>query len=85
MAPYKALYDKMCRSPIRWFELCEPSLFCPDLVYKTSEKVHIIKSRLQAAYSRHKFYADHRRRDLEFEEGDRVYLKISQYNGWLDL
>ena len=41
------------------------------------EKVHIIRNRLQTTYSRQKSYADHRRRDLEFEEGDKVYLKIS--------
>ena len=29
------------------------------------------------AYSRQKSYADHRRRDLQFEGGDKVYLKIS--------
>ena len=28
-------------------------------------------------YSRQKSYVDHRRRDLEFERGDKVYLKIS--------
>ena len=28
-------------------------------------------------YSLQKSYADHRRRDWEFEEGDKVYLKIS--------
>ncbi|TMX04172.1 hypothetical protein EJD97_011225 [Solanum chilense] len=33
------------------------------------------------AYSRQKSYANHRRRDLEFEEGDKVYLKISPIKG----
>ncbi|RVW58912.1 Transposon Ty3-I Gag-Pol polyprotein [Vitis vinifera] len=32
---------------------------------------------LKAAQSRHKSYADHRRRDLEFEVGDHVFLKVS--------
>ena len=36
---------------------------------------------MQTAYSRQKFYADHRTRDLEFEEGDKVYLKISPMKG----
>ena len=48
----------------------------PRLIYKTFLKVLIIRNRLQMAYSRQKSYADHRRRDLEFEEGDKVYLKI---------
>ncbi|RVW61807.1 Transposon Tf2-8 polyprotein [Vitis vinifera] len=32
---------------------------------------------LKAAQSRHKSYADQRRRDLEFEVGDHVFLKVS--------
>ena len=35
------------------------------------------------AYSGQKSYADNRRRDLEFEEGDKVYLKISPRIGVL--
>ena len=31
--------------------------------------------------SRQKPYADHRIKDLEFEEGDKVYLKISPMKG----
>ena len=33
------------------------------------------------AYSREKSYADHKRRDLEFEEGDKLYLEISKMKG----
>ena len=32
---------------------------------------------MKTAYSREKSYADNRRRDLEFEIGDQVFLKIS--------
>ena len=59
----------------------EPSLFSPDLIYKTLEKVHIIRIWLQLAFRRKKSYADHKRRTLEFEEGDKVYLKISPMKG----
>ena len=31
---------------------------------------------MQIAYNRQKSYVNHRRRDLEFEEGDKVHLKI---------
>ena len=81
MAPYEALYGRRCRSPTRWFEVGEPSLLGPELIYKTLEKVHIIRKWLQAAYSRQKAYADHGKRDLEFEECDEVYLKISTTKG----
>ena len=79
MAPYEALYGRRCRrrSPIGWFKVGEPSLLGLDFDYKILEKVHIIRNRLQMAYHRQKSYDNHRRRDLEFEEGDKVYLKIS--------
>ena len=77
MAPYEALYGRRCRSLIGWFEVGKPSLLYRYFVYKTLEKVHIIRNRFQTAYSQQKSYADHRRRDLEFQEGEKVYLKIS--------
>ena len=47
------------------------------LVQLTVEKIALIKEILKAAQSRHKSYADNRRRDLEFEVGDHVFLKVS--------
>ena len=81
MAPYEALYGKRCRSPIGWFDVGESPIFRPNLIYRTLEKVYIIRIRLETAYSRQKSYADHRRRDLEFEEGDKVYLKFLPMKG----
>ncbi|GKV02736.1 hypothetical protein SLEP1_g15133 [Rubroshorea leprosula] len=43
----------------------------------------LIKERLRAAQSRQKSYADRRRRDLEFEVGDHVFLKVSPTRGVL--
>ena len=41
------------------------------------EKICLIKERLKTAQSRKKSYADVRRRDLELDVNDWVYLKIS--------
>ena len=71
----------MCSSTIVSFEVGEPSLHRPDLIFKTLEEVHIIRNQLQTTYSRQKSCVDHRSRDLEFEEGDKVYLKISPMTG----
>ena len=81
MDHYKDLYGRRCRYHIGWFEVGEPSILGPELIYKTLEKVHIIRNRLQTAYSWQKSYANHRIRYLEFEEGDMVYLKISPMKG----
>ena len=76
MAPYEAFCGRRCRSLIEKFEVGESSLLGPGFIYKTFEKVHIIKNLLQNAYSRQNSYVNHRRRDFEFEEGDKVYLKM---------
>ena len=76
MGPYEALYAGRCTSPIGWFEVGESSIRYPNFIYKTLKKVHIINNRLQTTYSQQKSYADNRRMDLQFEEGDKVCLKI---------
>ncbi|RVW89664.1 Transposon Ty3-G Gag-Pol polyprotein [Vitis vinifera] len=77
MAPFEALYGRRCRSPICWDDVGEKKLLGPELVQLTVEKVSLIKERLKAAQSRQKSYVDNRRRDLEFEVGDHVFLKVS--------
>jgi hypothetical protein len=43
--------------------------------------VHRIQENLKAARSRQESYANRRRRPLEFEVGDHVYLKVSPMKG----
>ena len=50
-----------------------------DLVKETKEKVRIIQQRLKAASDRQKSYADLKRKDIEYEVGDKVYLKVSPW------
>ena len=76
MAPYEALYGRLCKSPLYWTEVGERSITGPDLIKDTSEKVSLIRQRLLTAQSRNKSYADVRRRPLEFEVGDHVLLKV---------
>ena len=76
MAPYEALYGRPCRSPLCWTEVGESSITGPDLIRDTSEKVSLIRQRLLTAQSRQKSYADVRRRPLEFEVSDHVFLKV---------
>ena len=59
----------------------EPLILGPNLIYKTLEKVYIIRNQFQTAYSRQKSYANHKRRNLKFEEGTKVYLKILPMKG----
>jgi hypothetical protein len=41
----------------------------------------MVRENLRVAQSREKRYADHRRRELSFEAGDFVYLKVSPMSG----
>ena len=81
MAPYEALYGRSCRSPLGWTEVGERSISGPDLIRDTSEKVSLIRKRLLTTQSRQKSYADVRRRSLEFEVGDHVFLKAMPKRG----
>ncbi|GJR25784.1 putative reverse transcriptase domain-containing protein [Tanacetum coccineum] len=80
-APFEALYEKKCRSPVLWAEVEENRLIGPEMVQETTDKVVIIKERLKAARDCQKSYADNRGKPLEFEKGDRVLLKVSPWKG----
>ena len=81
MAPYEALYGRPCRSLICWTEVGESSITSPDMIRDTFEKVSSIRQCLLMAQSRQKSYADIRRRTLEFEVGDHVFLKVMLKRG----
>ena len=77
MAPYEALYERRCRSPVGWFEVGEKALIGPDSVLYAIEKVQLIRDRLKTTQSHQKSYAGVRRRELEFQVDDWVFLKVS--------
>ncbi|KAL0539815.1 hypothetical protein IC582_024036 [Cucumis melo] len=83
MAPFEALYGRCCRSPVCWGEVGEQRLMGPELVQSTNEAIQKIRSRMHTAQSRQKSYADVRRKDLEFELGDKVFLKVAPMKGVL--
>jgi hypothetical protein len=45
------------------------------------KQVRVIRENLKVAQSRQKSYVDKRRRDLSFEIGDFIYLKVSPMRG----
>ncbi|XP_027932720.1 uncharacterized protein LOC114188322 [Vigna unguiculata] len=48
-----------------------------EFLQQTFEKVKTIQERMRATQSRQKSYADKRRRPLEFEAGDHVFLRVT--------
>ncbi|KAL0536372.1 hypothetical protein IC582_025319 [Cucumis melo] len=83
MAPFEALYGKCCRSPVCWGEVGEQRMLGPELVQTTNAAIQKIRARMLTAQSRQKSYADVRRKDLEFEVGDMVFLKVAPMKGVL--
>jgi len=81
MAPFEALYGHKCRTPLNWVEPGERRYYGIDFVKEAEEQVLIIKKHMEAAQARQKSYADRRRKPLEFEVGDFVYLKVSPMKG----
>ena len=67
MAPYEALYERPCRSPVCWTKVGERSTTGLELIRDTFEKVDLIRKRLLTAQSRQKSYVNRHQRPLEFE------------------
>ncbi|XP_077215664.1 uncharacterized protein LOC143850291 [Tasmannia lanceolata] len=81
VSAFEALYGRKWRSHICWDDVGERKLLHPELVQQTVDIVQVIRERFHAAQSRQKSYADNRRRELKFEVGDNVLLKVSPTKG----
>ncbi|KAL0546624.1 hypothetical protein IC582_016536 [Cucumis melo] len=55
----------------------------PEFVQTTNVAIQKIRARMLTAQSRQKSYAGKRRKDLEFEVGDMVFLKVAPMKGVL--
>ena len=77
MAPYEALYVRRCRNHVCLTELNEHKVIGPDIVKDTEAKVQVIRQRLKDVSDRQKSYTDLKRKDIEYEVGDKVFLKVS--------
>jgi hypothetical protein len=67
--------------PLNWIEPGEKVIFGTYLVEEAEATVHRIQEILKAAKSRQETYANKRRRPLEFEVGNHVYLRVSPMKG----
>jgi hypothetical protein len=81
MTPFEMLYGCRCWTLVFWNEIGERKIFGPDILQEAEKQIHMVRENLRVAQSRQKSYADHRRRELSFEVGDFVYLKVSRMRG----
>jgi hypothetical protein len=81
MTQFEALYGRQCRTPLNWIEPGEKAIFGPNIVVEAEATVRCIQENLKVAKLRQESYANKRRRPLQFETGDHVYLKVSPMKG----
>ena len=58
MAPYEALYERKCRSPIYWDVEGLRQLEGPDLVQETVDKIQVVNKCLKVAQDHQESYTD---------------------------
>jgi hypothetical protein len=81
MSPFEALYGRNCKTPLHWDQPGERQVFGPDILLEAVENIRMVRENLKAVQSRQRSYADTRRRELSFEVGDYVYIKVSPIRG----
>nr|GEZ43713.1 putative reverse transcriptase domain-containing protein [Tanacetum cinerariifolium] len=57
-ASFEALYGRKCKSPVCWAEVRDVQLTGPEIIHETTEKIVLIRQRLQAARDRQRSYAN---------------------------
>jgi hypothetical protein len=81
MALFEMLHGHMCEAPLFQNETGEWKVFGPDILQEAEKQVRKVRENLRVVQSRQKSYANRRRRELSFEVGDFVYLKVSPMRG----
>ena len=83
MAPYEALYGRKCRSPVFWDDIGERNslqhALGPEMTQRMIEDIKLIRARIKQAQDRQKSYADLKRKEIEFQVGDMVFVKVAPY------
>ena len=59
------------------YESGESALLGPEVVQEMTEKVKMIQENMMVSQSRQKSYHDKRRKDIEFQVGDHVFLRVN--------
>jgi hypothetical protein len=81
MAPFEFLYGRKCMTPLFWHVPDENQIFGPDILWEVERQVQMVRENLKLAQSWQKSYANNRRRELRFQVGDFMYLKVSPMRG----
>ena len=81
MSPFEALYGRKCRTPLNWSETGDSKIFGSEVLLEAERKVHLVRQHLKTAQSCQKSYYDGKHRQMDFEVGEYVYLKVTPLKG----
>jgi hypothetical protein len=81
MAPFEMLCGRRCQTPLFWSETRERKVFGPDILQEAEKQACMVRENPRVAQLRQRSYVDLRRRELSFEVGDFIYLKVSPMRG----
>jgi hypothetical protein len=81
MSLFQSLYRRNCQTLLHWDQPGERQVFGLDILLEAKENIRMVRENLKTTQSRQQSYADTRRRDLSFEVGYYVYLKVAPMRG----
>ena len=85
MSPFKALYGQECLTPLKWTDPMIRVQASKEMLDEMQQQTDLIKFKMKAAQDRQKQYADSRRSDRQFEEGDMVFIRVRPKRSSLSL
>ena len=85
MSPFKALYGQECLTPLKWTDPLIRVQVSKEMLDEIQEQVDQIRLDIKAAQDRQKAYANSKRIDRVFEEGDMVFLRVKPKKSSLSL
>ncbi|XP_050896444.1 uncharacterized protein LOC127103218 [Lathyrus oleraceus] len=81
MTPFEALYGIRCRKPLCWYESGEGDVIGHEIIQQTTEKMKVIQEKMRASQTLQKSYHCTRRKTLEFQKWDHMFLKVTLVTG----
>ncbi|XP_050917838.1 uncharacterized protein LOC127135065 [Lathyrus oleraceus] len=78
---WEALYGIRCMTPLCWYESGESVVVGPEIVQQTTDKIKMIREKMKVSQSRQKSYHNKRRKPLESEVDDHVFLRVTPVTG----
>jgi hypothetical protein len=85
LSPIEVLYIRKFATPISWDNPVEKIMVGLEMLQEMDNMVRKVQPKLKEVHNKQKIYADQKRRHLEFQVGDHVYLKVKAQKSSLKL